>query len=152
MPPHPNRCGSTARVAAIAKRLRNKPSASEAKSPIETYNRPSGTVVRLSASKVFWFSIRSTPLADVLLSFQLTGPIMRTVVSAMYTAVPKGSPINREKPVGRPVSTSRFRRELLGDKGYDSNPNRRSLRSRRILSVISRKGAPDIKDLGRLGG
>ncbi|MDC0771733.1 transposase [Streptomyces sp. HD] len=29
---------------------------------------------------------------------------------------------------------------LLGDKGYDSNPNRRELRRRRILPVISRKG------------
>ncbi|MFG2123939.1 transposase [Streptomyces sp. NPDC048710] len=39
---------------------------------------------------------------------------------------------------------------LLGDKGYDSNPNRRELRKRRILPVISRKGAPNIKDLGKL--
>ncbi|MDQ1024656.1 IS5 family transposase [Streptomyces umbrinus] len=36
---------------------------------------------------------------------------------------------------------------LLGDKGYDSNPNRRELRRRRILPVISRKGVPNIKDL-----
>ncbi|MGW4035125.1 IS5 family transposase [Streptomyces sp. NPDC004778] len=39
---------------------------------------------------------------------------------------------------------------LLGDKGYDSNPNREELRKRRILPVISRKGAPDIKGLGKL--
>ncbi len=39
---------------------------------------------------------------------------------------------------------------LLGDKGYDSNPNRRELRKRRILPVISRKGAPNIKGLGKL--
>ncbi|MFD5657302.1 IS5 family transposase [Streptomyces hirsutus] len=48
---------------------------------------------------------------------------------------------------GRP----RIRPEaLLGDKGYDSNPNRDELRKRRILSVISRKGAPNIKGLGKL--
>ncbi|WP_405816516.1 hypothetical protein OG241_18055 [Streptomyces sp. NBC_01390] len=38
---------------------------------------------------------------------------------------------------------------LLGDKGYDSNPNRRELRKRRILPVISRKSAPNIKGLGK---
>lgn len=39
---------------------------------------------------------------------------------------------------------------MLGDKGYDSNPNRREMRKRRILPVISRKGAPNIKGLGKL--
>lgn len=39
---------------------------------------------------------------------------------------------------------------LLGDKGYDSNPNRDELRKRRILPVISRKGCPNIKDMGKL--
>jgi hypothetical protein len=39
---------------------------------------------------------------------------------------------------------------VLGDKGYDSNPSRRELRRRRILPVISRKGAPNIKGLGKL--
>lgn len=39
---------------------------------------------------------------------------------------------------------------LLGDKGYDSHPNRRELRERRILPVISRKGDPNIKGLGKL--
>ncbi|WP_367141237.1 MULTISPECIES: transposase [Streptomyces] len=39
---------------------------------------------------------------------------------------------------------------LFGDKGYDSNPNRRELRKRRILPVISRKGAPNIEGLGKL--
>lgn len=35
--------------------------------------------------------------------------------------------------------------------GYDSNPNRRELRKRRILPVvISRKGALSIKGLGKL--
>lgn len=60
------------------------------------------------------------------------------------------SPVARRKTgskhhliCGRPDS-------LLGDKGYDSNPNRRELRKRRILSAISRKGAPNIKGLGTL--
>ncbi|GGZ98918.1 hypothetical protein GCM10010371_68080 [Streptomyces subrutilus] len=39
---------------------------------------------------------------------------------------------------------------MLGDKGYDSNPNRDELRKRRILPVISRKGAPNIKGMGKL--
>ncbi|MEY9993314.1 IS5 family transposase [Streptomyces sp. V4I8] len=39
---------------------------------------------------------------------------------------------------------------LLGDKGYDANLNRRELRKRRILPVISRKGAPNITGLGKL--
>jgi len=39
---------------------------------------------------------------------------------------------------------------LLGDKGYDSEPNRRELRKRGILPVISRRGHPDIHGLGKL--
>jgi transposase len=39
---------------------------------------------------------------------------------------------------------------LLGDKGYDSNPNRDALRKVRILPVISRKGCPNIKGMGKL--
>ncbi|MGW2353523.1 hypothetical protein [Actinacidiphila glaucinigra] len=39
---------------------------------------------------------------------------------------------------------------LLGDKGYDSNPNRTELRQRGILPVISRKGQPGIQGLGKL--
>ncbi len=49
---------------------------------------------------------------------------------------------------GRP-GRPRHLEALLGDKGYDSNPNR-ELRKRRILSVISRKGSPNIKGLGKL--
>ncbi|MFI6686634.1 hypothetical protein [Streptomyces sp. NPDC050485] len=41
-------------------------------------------------------------------------------------------------------------RTLLDDKGYDSNLNRDELRKRRILPVISRKGTPDIKGMGKL--
>ncbi|MDX3769815.1 IS5 family transposase [Streptomyces sp. AK08-01B] len=55
--------------------------------------------------------------------------------------------------VGIPPVASRPRRRsvaLLGDKGYDSNPNRDELRKRRILPVISRKGCPNIKDMGKL--
>lgn len=50
-----------------------------------------------------------------------------------------------------PESWPRRRPEaLLGDKGYDSNPNRDELRKRRILPVISRKGSPNINGLGTL--
>ncbi|MFD5559101.1 IS5 family transposase [Kitasatospora griseola] len=54
-------------------------------------------------------------------------------------------------PVAGRVGHPRKRPDaLLGDKGYDSNPNRQELRKRRILPVISRKGAPDILGLGKL--
>ncbi|MFJ1709452.1 MULTISPECIES: IS5 family transposase [Kitasatospora] len=54
-------------------------------------------------------------------------------------------------PVAGRVGHPRKRPDaLLGDKGYDSNPNRRELRRRGILPVISRKGQPDIKGLGKL--
>ncbi len=51
---------------------------------------------------------------------------------------------------GRPGRPRRRPEALLGDKGYDSNPNRDELRKRRILPVISRKGAPNIKGMGKL--
>ena len=51
---------------------------------------------------------------------------------------------------GRPGRPRRRPASLLGDKGYDSNPNRRELRRRRILPVISRKGAPNIKGPAKL--
>ncbi|MGC5002799.1 hypothetical protein [Streptomyces sp. DT203] len=35
-------------------------------------------------------------------------------------------------------------------RGYDSNPDWRELRKRRILPVITCKGAPNIKGLGKL--
>ncbi|WP_353962545.1 transposase [Streptomyces sp. NBC_00006] len=41
---------------------------------------------------------------------------------------------------GRPGRPRRRPDALLGDKGYDSNPNRAALRKRKILPVISRKG------------
>lgn len=50
---------------------------------------------------------------------------------------------------GPGTARPRARQALLGDKGYDSNPNREELRKRRILPVISRKGAPDIKGPGK---
>lgn len=52
---------------------------------------------------------------------------------------------------GKPGRPRRRPDALLGDKGYDINPNRRELRRRRILPVISRKGTPNIKWLGKLG-
>ncbi|MFK4119890.1 transposase [Streptomyces longwoodensis] len=57
---------------------------------------------------------------------------------------------SRLPPVPKPGRPRRRPDALLGDKGYDSNPNRRELRKHRILPVISRKGAPNIKDLGKL--
>jgi IS5 family transposase len=51
---------------------------------------------------------------------------------------------------GRPGRPCRRPDSLLGDKGYNSNPNRRELRNRRILPVISRKGGPNVKGLGKL--
>ncbi|MYT96792.1 MULTISPECIES: transposase, partial [unclassified Streptomyces] len=51
---------------------------------------------------------------------------------------------------GRPGRPRRRPESLLGDKGYDSNPNRDELRHRRILPVISRKGSPNIKGIGKL--
>lgn len=51
---------------------------------------------------------------------------------------------------GRPGRPRRRPEALLGDKGYDSNAHRDELRHRRILPVISRKGSPNIKGLGKL--
>ncbi len=51
---------------------------------------------------------------------------------------------------GKPGRSRRRPDALVGDKGYDSNPNRRELCRRRILPVISRKGAPNVKGLGKL--
>ncbi|WNM29292.1 IS5 family transposase [Streptomyces sp. Li-HN-5-11] len=51
---------------------------------------------------------------------------------------------------GRPGRPRRRPDSLLGDKGYDSNLNRRELSKRRILPVISRRGASNIKGLGKL--
>ncbi|MEU6894881.1 hypothetical protein ABZ934_24375 [Streptomyces sp. NPDC046557] len=49
-------------------------------------------------------------------------------------------------PVAGPPGRPRRRLDaLLGDKGYDSNPNRGQLYKRRILPVISRNGSPNIK-------
>ncbi|MFH9353136.1 transposase [Kitasatospora sp. NPDC017646] len=54
-------------------------------------------------------------------------------------------------PVAGRVGHPRKRPDtLLGAKGYDSNPNRKELRRGGILPAISRKGQPDIQDLGRL--
>ncbi|WP_420855582.1 transposase [Streptomyces kanamyceticus] len=51
---------------------------------------------------------------------------------------------------GRPVRPRRRPEVLLGDKAYDSRTVHRELRRRLILPVISRKGAPNIKGLGKL--
>ncbi|WP_405966002.1 IS5 family transposase (plasmid) [Streptomyces sp. NBC_00723] len=51
---------------------------------------------------------------------------------------------------GKPGRPRRRPDSLLGDKAYDSKAVRHQLRRRRILPVISRKGAPNIKGLGKL--
>ncbi|UPT39958.1 MULTISPECIES: IS5 family transposase [Streptomyces] len=51
---------------------------------------------------------------------------------------------------GRPGRPRRRPESLLGDKGYDSNAHRDALRNRRILPVISRKGSPNVKGIGKL--
>ncbi|GAA2271770.1 IS5 family transposase [Streptomyces atrovirens] len=51
---------------------------------------------------------------------------------------------------GRPGRPRRRPEAVLGDKAYDSKAVRLALRRRRILPVISRKGAPNIKGLGKL--
>jgi IS5 family transposase len=51
---------------------------------------------------------------------------------------------------GRPGRPRRRPESVLGDKAYDSKAVRRQLRHRPILPVISRKGAPNIKGLGKL--
>ncbi|WP_353961449.1 transposase [Streptomyces sp. TSRI0445] len=51
---------------------------------------------------------------------------------------------------GRPGRPRRRPEALLGDTGYDSNLNRDELCRRRILLVISRKGSPNIKGIGKL--
>ncbi|MFC7264679.1 transposase [Streptomyces lutosisoli] len=51
---------------------------------------------------------------------------------------------------GRPGRPRRRPECLLGDMAYDSKAVRGELRRRRIMPVISRKGAPNIKGLSKL--
>ncbi|MFH8758306.1 IS5 family transposase [Streptomyces atroolivaceus] len=51
---------------------------------------------------------------------------------------------------GRHGHPRRRPESLLGDKGHDSNAHRDALRNRRVLPVISRKGSPNIKGIGKL--
>ncbi|WP_442812899.1 IS5 family transposase [Streptomyces sp. NBC_01800] len=51
---------------------------------------------------------------------------------------------------GRPGRPRRRPECVLGDKAYDSRAVRQELRHRRIMPVISRKGARNIKGLGKL--
>ncbi|MFE4869912.1 transposase [Streptomyces sp. NPDC056682] len=51
---------------------------------------------------------------------------------------------------GRPGHPRRRPEAVLGDKAYDSRAVRRELRKRRIMPVISRKGAPNVKGRGKL--
>ncbi len=61
------------------------------------------------------------------------------------------TPVDGIPPVAGRIGHPRKRPDaLLGDKGYDSKPNRHELRRRGILPVISRKGQPDMRGLGKL--
>lgn len=57
-----------------------------------------------------------------------------------------GIPPVAERP-GRPRTRPD---SFLGDKAYDSKAVRHQLRRRRIVPIISREGAPNIKGLGKL--
>ncbi|MFF2331416.1 MULTISPECIES: transposase [unclassified Streptomyces] len=65
-----------------------------------------------------------------------------TQTLALVDGVPPVA-VRRGRPRRRPEA-------LLGDKGYDSNAHRDELRCRRTLPVISRKGSPNIKGIGKL--
>ncbi|MFE5833721.1 IS5 family transposase [Streptomyces sp. NPDC056488] len=61
------------------------------------------------------------------------------------------APVDGIPPVaGRPGRPRHRPEALLRDKGHDSDPHCRELRKRRILPVISRKGSPNTKGLGKL--
>ncbi|WP_417801390.1 MULTISPECIES: IS5 family transposase [Streptomyces] len=77
---------------------------------------------------------RGTPL-KVITTAANVNDVTQTL--ALVDGIPPG------RPRRRPDS-------LLGDKAYDSKAVRHELRRRRILPVISRKGAPNIKGLGKL--
>jgi hypothetical protein len=75
-------------------------------------------------------------------------PVTPKTVDGSHIRAEKGAP-NRSV-AGRPGRPHRRPEALLGDKGYDSNPNREELYKRRILPVISRKGAPTSRAWERL--
>ncbi|MFC9854743.1 IS5 family transposase [Streptomyces prasinus] len=66
------------------------------------------------------------------------------------TSTTSPRPLPRSTASRPPAAPAAPAGALLGDKGYDANSDRDALRKRRILPVISRKGAPDIKVLGKL--
>ncbi|MFB7172153.1 IS5 family transposase [Streptomyces sp. NPDC056254] len=82
---------------------------------------------------------RGTPL-KVITTAAIVNDVTQTL--ALVDGIP---PVT-----GRPGRPRCRPQALLGDKGYDSDPNRRELRKRRILPVISRKGAPNIQGMGKL--
>ncbi|MFD9466370.1 transposase [Streptomyces sp. NPDC060027] len=81
--------------------------------------------------------LQNTASLGVFWLFAASSPSTRTSMPPRRPPSPPGRP--RRRPEA-----------LLGDKGYDSDPNREELRKRRILPVISRKGAPNIKGMGKL--
>ena len=81
---------------------------------------------------------RGTPL-KVITTAANVNDVTQTL--ALVDGIPPVA--GRGRPRRRPEA-------LLGDKGYDSNANRDELCKRRILPVISRKGAPNIQGLDKL--
>ncbi len=96
-----------------------------------------------------WLAERGRTVGEIgarvgLSSTSFGGPSARPVRSA-------GADRSDRPPVAGRVGPPRRRPEaVLGDKAYDSRAAFRKLPKRRIMPVISRKGAPNFKDLGRL--
>lgn len=137
-PPHPARRAQCSRPARLVPGLRGwlphpreKGGADTGPSPVD--RRKAGSKHHLICDG------RGTPL-KVITTAANVNDVTQTL--ALVDGIP---------PVaGRPGRPRRRPEPLLGDKGYDSNPNRDELRKRRILPVISRKGCPNIKDMGKL--
>ncbi|MEU9576260.1 hypothetical protein [Streptomyces chilikensis] len=80
----------------------------------------------------------------------VTVEIAAALADAEIAAPPPSTSSRSSLRTPTPASSPRRPGALLGDKGCDSNPNRCELRKRRILPVVSRKGSPNIKGLGKL--
>ncbi|MFE0178254.1 transposase [Streptomyces sp. NPDC059002] len=79
-------------------------------------------------------------------------PLHVTTTAANANAITQTLPlVNGIPPVTGRQGHPRHRPDaVLGDTAYDSRAVRRELHKRRIMPVVSRKGAPNIKGLGTL--
>ncbi|WP_443031540.1 transposase [Streptomyces sp. CBMAI 2042] len=96
-----------------------------------------------------WLAERGRTVREIgarvgLSSTSFGGPPARPVRSAGADRA------DRPLVAGRVGPPRRRPEAVLGDKAYDSRGVFRELPKRRIMPVISRKGAPNFKDLGRL--